>query len=39
VTINSNATTLIADAVCYLIITLPLTQLVAYLERRTQRAR
>jgi polar amino acid transport system permease protein len=39
VTINSNATPLIAAAVCYLIITLPLTQLVAYLERRTQRAR
>ena len=38
-TINSNATPLIAAAICYLIITLPLTQLVAYLERRTQRAR
>ncbi|MFL6022186.1 MAG: amino acid ABC transporter permease [Marmoricola sp.] len=38
-TINSNATPLIAAAVCYLIITLPLTQLVAYLERRTQKAR
>ncbi|MFL6106396.1 MAG: amino acid ABC transporter permease [Marmoricola sp.] len=39
VVINTSATPLIAAAVCYLIITLPLTQLVAYLERRTQRAR
>jgi polar amino acid transport system permease protein len=36
---NSNATPLMAAAVLYLIITLPLTQLVAYLERRTKRAR
>jgi polar amino acid transport system permease protein len=35
----SSATPLIAAAILYLIITLPLTQLVAYLERRTQRAR
>jgi polar amino acid transport system permease protein len=34
-----NATPLLAAAVLYLVITLPLTQLVAYLERRTQRAR
>jgi polar amino acid transport system permease protein len=39
VVINSSPTPLIAAAVCYLVITLPLTQLVAYLERRTQRAR
>jgi polar amino acid transport system permease protein len=36
---NSNATPLMAAAALYLIITLPLTQLVAYLERRTKRAR
>jgi polar amino acid transport system permease protein len=35
----SNGTPLIAAAVMYLIITLPLTGLVARLERRTQRAR
>lgn len=35
----SNGTPLIAAAVMYLIITLPLTRLVAWLERRTQRAR
>jgi polar amino acid transport system permease protein len=37
--INSNATPLLAAAVLYLVITLPLTQLVAHLERRTKRAR
>lgn len=37
--IYSNATPLTAAAVLYLIITLPLTRLVAYLERRTQKAR
>ncbi len=37
--IYSNATPLTAVAVLYLVITLPLTQLVAYLERRTQKAR
>ncbi len=37
--IYSNATPLTAAAVLYLVITLPLTQLVAYLERRTQKAR
>lgn len=36
---TGNSTPLIAAAVLYLIITLPLTQLVAYLERRTQKAR
>jgi polar amino acid transport system permease protein len=36
---SSSPTPLIAAAVLYLIITLPLTQLVAYLERRTQKAR
>ncbi|MFL6108371.1 MAG: amino acid ABC transporter permease [Marmoricola sp.] len=36
---SSNATPLLAAAVLYLIITLPLTQLVAHLERRTKRAR
>jgi len=36
---TSNATPLIAAAVLYLVITLPLTQLVAYLERRTKKAR
>jgi len=35
----SNATPLTAAAVLYLVITLPLTQLVAHLERRTQKAR
>lgn len=34
-----NPTPLTAAAILYLIITLPLTQLVAYLERRTQKAR
>jgi polar amino acid transport system permease protein len=34
-----NPTPLMAAAICYLIITLPLTQLVAHLERRTLRAR
>jgi polar amino acid transport system permease protein len=34
-----NSTPLTIAAVLYLIITLPLTQLVAYLERRTQKAR
>ncbi len=37
--IYSSATPLTAVAVLYLVITLPLTQLVAYLERRTQKAR
>jgi polar amino acid transport system permease protein len=37
--LNSNSTPLIAAAIMYLIITLPLTQLVALLERRQQRAR
>jgi polar amino acid transport system permease protein len=36
---SSNGTPLIAAAIMYLVITLPLTQLVAHLERRTQRAR
>lgn len=36
---TGNSTPLIAAAVLYLIITLPLTQLVAFLERRTQKAR
>jgi len=36
---TSNATPLIAAAIMYLIITLPLTQLVSWLERRQQRAR
>jgi polar amino acid transport system permease protein len=35
----ANSTPLIAAAIMYLIITLPLTQLVAALERRQQRAR
>ena len=34
-----NSTPLLMAAVMYLIITLPLTQLVAYMERRTQAAR
>lgn len=37
--IHSSPTPLTAVAVLYLVITLPLTQLVAYLERRTQKAR
>jgi polar amino acid transport system permease protein len=36
---NANATPLLAAAVMYLVITLPLTRLVAALERRQQRAR
>jgi polar amino acid transport system permease protein len=36
---TANSTPLIAAAVMYLIITLPLTRLVAALERRQQRAR
>jgi polar amino acid transport system permease protein len=36
---SSNATPLMAAAVLYLAITLPLTQLVAWLERRQKRAR
>ncbi len=39
VTTNQNSTPLVAAAFFYLIITLPLTRLVARLERRTQRAR
>jgi polar amino acid transport system permease protein len=37
--LTANSTPLIAAAVMYLIITLPLTQLVAALERKQQRAR
>lgn len=36
---EGDATPLLAAAVMYLVITLPLTQLVAWLERRQQRAR
>jgi polar amino acid transport system permease protein len=36
---SSNATSLMVAAVMYLVITLPLTQLVAFLERRQKRAR
>jgi polar amino acid transport system permease protein len=36
---TSDSSALLAAAVLYLIITLPLTRLVARLERRTQRAR
>lgn len=36
---TGNATPLIVAAIMYLIITLPLTQLVAWLERKQQRAR
>ena len=36
---TGNATPLTAAAILYLVITLPLTRLVAYLERRTKRAR
>jgi polar amino acid transport system permease protein len=36
---NANATPLLAAAVMYLVITLPLTRLVAELERRQRRAR
>jgi polar amino acid transport system permease protein len=39
VTTNQDSSPLLAAAVLYLIITLPLTRLVARLERRTQRAR
>lgn len=36
---DSNATPLVVAALMYLVVTLPLTQLVAHLERRTQKAR
>ena len=36
---TSNATPLTVAAIMYLVITLPLTRLVAWMERRTQRAR
>lgn len=36
---TANSTPLVAAAIMYLVITLPLTQLVSYLERRQQRAR
>ena len=36
---TQNGTPLLVAAIVYLIITLPLTRLVAYMERRTQRAR
>ena len=39
VSATANSTPLLAAALMYLIITLPLTRLVARLERRTQRAR
>lgn len=39
VTANQDSSPLLAAAVLYLVITLPLTRLVARLERRTQRAR
>jgi polar amino acid transport system permease protein len=39
VTTNQDSSPLLAAAVLYLIITLPLTRLVARLERRTQKAR
>jgi len=39
VSLTANSTPLIAAAIMYLIITLPLTRLVAALERRQQRAR
>lgn len=39
VTTNQDSSPLLAAAVLYLIITLPLTRLIARLERRTQRAR
>lgn len=39
VTTNQDSSPLLAAAVLYLVITLPLTRLVARLERRTQRAR
>jgi polar amino acid transport system permease protein len=37
--LNVNATPLVVSALAYLVITIPLTQLVAWLERRQQRAR
>lgn len=37
--VQGNPTPLLMAAVMYLVITLPLTQLVAFLERRTQKAR
>ena len=36
---TANSTPLLVTAVMYLVVTLPLTRLVAYMERRTQRAR
>lgn len=39
IVVHSNASPLMAVAVLYLVITLPLTRLVAWLERRGQRAR
>ncbi|CEA08996.1 putative glutamine ABC transporter permease protein GlnM [Arthrobacter saudimassiliensis] len=39
VTMNANATPLVVAALMYLVITLPLTQLVAKLERHNQRGR
>ena len=39
VTTNQDSSPLLAVSVFYLIITLPLTRLIAHLERRTQRAR
>jgi polar amino acid transport system permease protein len=39
ISLTSNSTPLIAAAVMYLVITLPLTQLVAALERKQQKAR
>lgn len=39
VSTDANSTPLIAAAVLYLVITLPLTRLVAHMERRSQRAR
>jgi polar amino acid transport system permease protein len=39
VTTNQDSSPLLAVSVFYLIITLPLTRLIARLERRTQRAR
>ena len=39
VSANANSTPLVIAALMYLAVTLPLTRLVAHLERRTQRAR
>ncbi len=39
VSTSANSTPLVVAALMYLIVTLPLTRLVAYMERRTQRAR